>query len=313
MHLRISDALDAAQVRAAADLARTVQAHDGVAAFDEDALLSLDGPGRDRYLLTRADGTGAGLLAFAQVHEGSGELAVHPDHRRRGLGHALVRAIVADHPQVRLWAHGDLPGAQGLAAAWNMTVARELWVMGRPAPRPGEVAPPQIPGQIRIRTFQVGADEQAWLEVNARAFADHPEQGRTDMTDLRARMNQDWFDPQTFWLAEDTGTDALLGSMWVKMTAEPASDGNGPVATGEIYVLGVDPAAQGRGVGSLLTTVAMEHFSRAGLDRLVLYVEGDNTAAIRTYRKAGFDRDAIHVQYTPAVPRGHQGDATIGR
>src|SRR5699024_2561949 len=137
---------------------------------------------------------------FAQVSEDSAELAIHPDHRRRGLGRALVRAVLADHPRVRLWAHGDLPGARAIAREHHLVVVRDLWVMGRPAPRPDQVEPAGTPADLRLRTFEVGADEQAWLAVNARAFAEHPEQGRLDLTDLRSRMDQDWFDPATFWL-----------------------------------------------------------------------------------------------------------------
>ena len=281
------------QVEAVTALARAVHAHDGLAAFDENTLLTLTRPGLPRYLTTAPDGA---LAGFAQVNDASAEIAVHPDHRRQGLGSVLVRAVLAAHPGMRLWAHGNLPGAQAIAAANHLNVVRELWVMARPGPRPQDVTEPAVPEGLRVRNFEVGKDEEAWLAVNARAFADHPEQGRTELVDLQARQGQDWFDPDTFWLAEDTASGQLLGSMWVKIVG----------GTGEIYVLGVDPAAQGRGVGGLLTAVAMADFARRGLDRLELYVEADNTAAIATYRRVGFDLDIVHVQYAAESSADHQ-------
>lgn len=316
--------LSPAQVGAVRNLARDVETDDGVAAFDEDTLLTLTRPGRSRYLIPGGDGAAQGrdraaqgrdgdsddadgvLAGFAQVSQDSAEIAVHPQFRRRGLGSALVRAVLADHPMVRLWAHGNLPGAKAIAAAHGLVVVRELWRMGRPSPQPAEIDPAVVPEDLRIRTFEVGADEAAWLQVNARAFADHPEQGSLDHADLRARQQQDWFDPTTFWLAEDAGSGELLGSMWVKVTDD------GGVRTGEIYALGVDPAAQGRGVGTVLTAVAMDHFARTVPDRLELYVEGDNAAAISTYRRVGFERDAIHVQYTATTSPDRDRPATIG-
>ncbi|MGC0143098.1 mycothiol synthase [Pseudactinotalea sp. Z1732] len=309
--------LSPAQVEAVRNLARDVETDDGVAAFDEDTLLTLTRPGRPRYLIPGGDGAAQGrdgdtddaddvLAGFAQVSLDSAEIAVHPQFRRRGLGSALVRTVLADHPMVRLWAHGNLPGARATAAAHDLVVVRELWRMGRPSPQPAQIEPVVVPEDLRIRTFEVGADEDAWLQVNARAFADHPEQGRLDHADLRARQQQDWFDPTTFWLAEDAGSGELLGSMWVKITDDDGA------RTGEIYALGVDPAAQGRGVGTVLTAVAMDHFARTGPDRLELYVEGDNAAAISTYRRVGFERDAIHVQYTATTSPDRERPATIG-
>ncbi|HLT85662.1 MAG TPA: GNAT family N-acetyltransferase [Phototrophicaceae bacterium] len=143
-------------------------------------------------------------------------------------------------------------------------------------------------GGAEVRTFVVGQDEDAWVALNAAAFADHPEQGRMTVTDLRQREAEPWFDPSLLWLAHEPGRpDALLASMWVKPAGEEA----------EIYALGVAPHAQGRGLGGRLTTVALEEMARRGFRRATLYVEGDNTPAIRTYRRAGFDRVALDVQY----------------
>ena len=305
-----TDHLDSRTVEQVLALAEAVTAADGVAALSEQPLLDLRTPVRPvRHLLVRGP-DGEGLLAYAQIDaEGtSAELAVHPEHRRRGLGRAVLDAVRAAAPGVAVWAHGDLPGARALAAAAGMERVRELLQLGldlpeRPADLPerhvvaaGEGAGPREAtfsadegAGPRVRTFRVGEDEEAWVRQNARAFADHPEQGRMTVEDLRARESEDWFDPSLLWLVPSDDGARVLASMWVKVV--PGED------SGEIYVLGVDPDAQGRGLGSALTTRALDEMSRRGLRRATLYVEGDNVAARRTYEKQGFRRVATDVQY----------------
>ncbi len=61
---------------------------------------------------------------------------------------------------------------------------------------------------------------------------------------------------------------------------------------GEVYVVGVDPAAQGRGLGATLTLVGLHHLAerlrRLRASEVMLYVEADNSAAVKTYRATGF-------------------------
>jgi mycothiol synthase len=149
--------------------------------------------------------------------------------------------------------------------------------MRRPA---GPVEP--APTDVTIRTFTAG-DEGAFLAANAAAFADHPEQGSLTLEDLRHRMAEPWFDPAGFFLAEDGG--ALLGYHWTKVQ---------PDGTGEVYVVGVTPAAQGRGLGRALVVRGLEHLQSRDV---VLYVESDNAAAIRLYRSLGFGHVASDAQY----------------
>ena len=64
-------------------------------------------------------------------------------------------------------------------------------------------------------------------------------------------------------------------------------------------MLGIAPAAQGRGLGALLSLAGLHHLREAGATEFLLYVEGDNDAAVRTYERLGFthaDADT-HVQY----------------
>ena len=266
-------------------LAAEATAADGVAPLNEESTLAVrhGSAGHRHHWLADGDT----LLGYAVEDGTSGELCVHPDHRRRGLGRRLLDTLLTEAPDVALWAHGDLPGAQALARSAGLRVTRELWQMGRELT--GEDAGPPATGEdVQVRTFVVGQDEDAWVALNAAAFASHPEQGRMTATDLRLREQEDWFDPTLLWLAHEPGRpQALLASMWVKPEGQDA----------EIYALGVAPDAQGRGLGGRLTAVALGEMRRRGFRRATLYVEGDNTPAIRTYRRAGFDRSALDVQY----------------
>jgi mycothiol synthase len=62
-------------------------------------------------------------------------------------------------------------------------------------------------------------------------------------------------------------------------------------------VVGVDPDAQGLGLGSALTRLGLAHLSSRGLRRVMLYTDADNTVAVRTYTRAGFVRSAVDVQF----------------
>ncbi|GAB2611085.1 mycothiol synthase [Pseudactinotalea suaedae] len=277
--------VDADAVRA---LAAAVEEADGVAAFSEQTLLNLAGaPDREVHHLPVLDDGGA-LLGYAQLDGTSAELAVHPGHRRHGLGARLLDEVLALAPAAQVWAHGPHPGAAPLATGRGLAVVRELWLMRSPPPT--AAVAPTIPSDVVVTTFDADRDAEDWLAVNARAFASHPEQGRIGRADLDARLAEPWFDARGFWVARSAVDGALLGSMWTKVSER----------TGEIYVLGIDPAAQGRGLGGLLTAVAMQRFAELGqheVDEIELYVEGDNAPAIRTYQKAGFHRRRADVQY----------------
>lgn len=308
--------LDADAQQAVRDLAAAAEAHDGVAPLSEQPLLNL---GTDAEWITHvvAHTTSGGTIGYAQIdrsgESASAELVVHPEHRRGGRGRVLLRTAERDATlpsrsgepgqhgkQLRVWAHGDLEPARELARAAGLRPVRELLFLARPldltGPAGSPAEAPEPPAGYRLRTFRPGADDDAWLRVNGRAFAAHPEQGRMTLDDLRAREGEEWFDPEGFFLlfAKDAPDDADPAAfLWTK--TEPGRPGT--TRDGEIYVLGVDPDHQGKGLGGRLTAVGLAHLARTGATRAVLYVEGDNTPALATYERAGFTRAAVHVQY----------------
>ncbi len=307
--------LTAAQVTEVLALAHAAADRDGVAPLSEHVLLHLryegtrDGPGSGRDFAATVDEKIAGYAyldppALRQPAERdapgapppdlSGELVVHPDYRRHGLGLALVRELiaVADGFPIRLWAHGDLPAAAKLAKAAGFERVRALWQMRRSLA--GPLDQPVFPAGSTLRTFRPGQDEDEWLGLNRRAFASHPEQGAWTRHDLDLREREPWFDPAGFFIAERDGT--MAGFHWTKVHG-PA---DAPGSVGEVYVVGVDPREQGTGLGRALTLAGLRYLRGRGLAEAMLYVDEDNAPAIRLYEGLGFTRWGTDAMYRHA-------------
>jgi mycothiol synthase len=252
--------------------------------LDEAAILSLKHRSLSGAVLWLAGDAGFALLRErAQL-----DLAVAPAARRQGLGRALAETALAGLTgRVEAWSHGGHPAAAALAGSLGFERVRDLWVMRRPA-SPASGAPATKEG-LEIRSFRAG-DEPEILRVNAAAFAAHPEQGTMSQSDLAERMAEPWFDPAGLFLA--FADDRLLGFHWTKV--HPSGDG-------EVYVVGIDPEAQGRGLGKALTRVGLDHLAGRPVH---LYVEADNAPAIAVYTGHGFTHEAAdtHVQYRRTAP-----------
>ncbi|TNU76425.1 mycothiol synthase [Miniimonas arenae] len=304
--------------RAVLALAARAQAHDGVAPLSEEHLLALRTP--EAHVLVHRE---AGAIVAAASRSGSAaEVVVDPARRRRGHGAALVAGVLAQDPNVGFWAHGDLPGARALAASAGLEAARSLLVLERPV-GPADLDP-DVAGALAAAGLTVtthadavatdagagvprpsqgrGAADallSAWLELNALAFADHPEQGRWTRADLDARLAEPWYDPAL--LAVATRAGAVVGSVWVKPV--------GPERA-EIYVLAAHPASGG-GVGRALLRWATAQVAARGATSLELYVDGANTRARALYERTGYAERTRDVQYL-TLSRPPRGGVTIG-
>lgn len=293
--------LNSDEIAAVFRLAGAAGDADGAYPLSEHTTLHLR-HGGDRpavHLLIRE---GADIVGYAhvdttdQVEGAAAELVVHPLWRRRGYGRALVTQALAVATErdpagrLRLWAHGDHPSAAALSLSLGFTRVRALWQMRRTLLAP--VPEPVIPDGVRLRAFRPEVDDDAWLAVNARAFAHHPEQGRWTKLDLQARMAEPWFDPAGFLLAVNADDDTLLGFHWTKVHGQD----HDPI--GEVYVLGVDPAAQGMGLGRTLTLAGLRYLREQGLSQVMLYVDESNRAATALYEALGFARWTTDVSYS---------------
>lgn len=288
--------LDETEAREVQDLAAAATETDATAPLGEHVLLHLDpSEGEAVQLLARDAGALAGFahLDLAGDGPGSAELVVHPEHRGAGLGTRMVEQLLEKVAPsgLQMWAHGDLPAAGRIAEKLGFARSRVLWQMRRSLEeRSADVS---LPPGVRIRPFVVGADEPEFLRVNNAAFDWHPEQGGWGHDDVAVRESAPWFDPAGFLLAVDE-SDRLLGYHWTKVHEAEGPDER----IGEVYVLGVDPAAQGMHLGTALTLAGLHHLRDRGLNAVLLYVEADNAAAVQVYRKLGFALWHSDVQFT---------------
>ncbi|MBA3310010.1 MAG: mycothiol synthase [Nocardioidaceae bacterium] len=272
---------------------------DGVSPLNDQVRLDLDDPtgGGARHLLARVPGRAEAVGYAHLVQVGSGEvasahLAVHPSCRRQGIGTALMNALTAaaNPGRLRVWAHGDEAAARFLSGRLGFRRVRDMWQMQMALETP--LPEPTYPDGVVVRPFRPGRDDEGWAAVNAAAFREHPEQGDVSLPDLRQRMEQPWFDPAGFFLAEREGE--LLGFHWTKVHE---ADETHPERIGEVYVVGVRPDAQGLGLGKALTLTGLRHLQAGGLPAVMLYVEAENKAAIAVYERLGFRCISIDVMY----------------
>jgi mycothiol synthase len=276
------------------DLAASAAAADAVAPLSETTLLALDDPttGAAARHLVAVDSEG--LLGYAQslvTPAGpSAEVVVHPAHRHQGWGRSLLGRLLDADPATRFWAHGDLPAAAALARSAGLTAIRSLHLMTVTdwPDAAGSIRWPAGSG-LTIRAFRPGIDDAPWLALNAVVFAEHAEQGALTQADLDARIRQPWFDPDGFLLlVQESDPGQILGYHWTK-SVDPGH--------GEVYVVGLDPAWQGRGLAAALTASGVDHLWSRGAREVSLYVDGENLRAVSAYRRLGFTVSATDRMY----------------
>ncbi len=302
----VLDHLDSAEVEFVNQLLGEATEFDGVRPLSEHAWLHLRSGESGLHILGLFDDHIAGYahVDTTDLVEGtSAELVVSPDSRNRGMGHALVKQALELSPdgRLRLWAHGLTTGAESLADSLGFLLSRSLWQMRRSlfAPLP----PAQIPNGVRIRTFDPLTDIPGVLTVNARAFAELPDQGGWSESDIQMRLNESWFNPDGFFIAIDSGTDSIIGFHWTKVHGSsahgfglPGSD-HSHEAIGEVYVLAVDPQNRVRGLGHALTILGLTYLRGLGLGQAMLYVDSSNKRAISLYESLGFVHWDTDVMY----------------
>jgi mycothiol synthase len=220
--------------------------------------------------------------------EPGAEAAAH-----RVLADAL--AVADDGRPVQVWVREPSAGHDAIAAEHGLAPSRDLLELRVPLPLP-EPPPP-----LDWQPFRPGVDEAAWLEVNNRAFDWHLEQGGWTIEQILEEEAEPWFDPAGFVMHWVDGR--LAGFCWTKIHPSTLEQGpDGDPMLGEIYVIAADPDFAGRGLGGALTATGLDWMHRQRGARVgMLYVDADNTAAVRLYDRLGFTRHHTDRAYAGAT------------
>ena len=225
------------------------------------------------------------------------ELVVDPEHRSFGIGKQLLsKAVEICGDSLRLWVHSENLAANNLATSFNFEKIRTVLQMQKVLT---QIQPlPALDPKIVIRSFLPGLDSSNWLSLNNKVFKDHPEQSDWQLSDLNHRINEEWFDEKGFFIA--TIDDQLIGSTWTKIHGSLTHDHGGShdhPAIGEIYITAVDPEYAGMGLGKALTITALNYLKYQGLNDAMLYVDFNNSKALKLYNQLGFTESGKDILY----------------
>jgi mycothiol synthase len=256
--------------------------------------------------------------AAAATPRAAVELVLDPGYRDqelelRLLAEARSAVAVAGGGTLHAWAYRVTEPSQTAPARAGFALQRRLACMCRPLSE--TPAAPAPPGGMQLTAYRPGAgdpqeagsagDDAELLRVNNAAFAGHPENGGWGEPELAALRAREWFDPEGVICAWWGGK--LAGFHWTKIHRDVAG---GP---GEVYVLAVDPDAQGHGLGRVLLEAGLAHLAHRGCKEAILYVDRANTGAVALYESAGFAVATEAVCYASVVQPGAGSDGSAHR
>lgn len=223
--------------------------------------------------------------------------SVLPEFRQRGVGEALVQALMASvaarYPGKRLQtrlAPSNQAAHTFLTARLGFTVDRRFWRMANHAP--GKVQPGEPPAGYEVSYLAAGADHGEVIAAY-RAILDDPLTTRHVLTEeeLRNWAALEAYTEKSFLVARREGR--VVGLCF---QAFPSG-----LAHSQIQFLGILPSERGKGVATYLLKRAVADAHQAGRCAVRLEVSGDDELAQELYRKLGFEVEDGDVFYHRGV------------
>ena len=237
---------------------------------------------------------------------------VHPDHRGRGIGSALLVWEEERARQALELAPEDARVTLNSGALVKDQLSRALleeygfqqirFFQRRVVEMNGSPAEPVWPDGIRVRTFDPERDLEAAVRSVREAFSDH--WGHVDSPfEEELEFWRHWveeekdFDPRLWFLAEADGDIVATCLCWPKRHEDPD--------LGWINVLGVERPWRRRGLALALLLHAFGAFHERGKRKVGLGVDATSlTGANRLYEKAGMQVVRESVAYEKELRPG---------
>lgn len=236
---------------------------------------------------------------------------VLPEHRRRGIGRALLhwaeaeaRAYAAGRPgdpvhHLGAWPDENQPGAIALYESEGFAIARYGMMMVRDLAEPIPDLP--LPDGLEIRPVDPADHRRIW-DADGEAFMDHwGHRQRTDADFTR------WFATPELetsrWRVAWDG-DEVAGSVMAFVFADENEKLG--VQRGWLEHISVRRPWRRRGLASALIADALRGLRDDGLAQAALGTDTENlTGAVRVYERIGFRRHRLGINYRKPL-----GDAT---
>lgn len=249
--------------------------------------------------MAAAFSAGGGLVGF--ISPEFKVVVVRPEHRRQGIGRALVEAGVAiererGRPNLLM---GVLPADDASLAFLRATgfgFHSTLWDLE--LPDAWSVSPPAWPAGYVARPFERDRDARPWATLFNAAFADHPTPLQIDDIEaIESGPQEPGFEDADTLLLEEVANGDLVG--FCATTPERSEGVVGLEA--EIWTIGVRPDQQGRGLGRQLLRWGVERLRDVGARHVSLSVNGRNEGALGLYLSEGFVRSRTRDRWARPV------------
>jgi len=238
------------------------------------------------------------LVAFAEHFRGRAEVEVHPEHRGRGLGTALLRWTwqAATHEgrdrvgQTVSDAHlpaGVVLRAHDYEARWTSWVLRiDL------ADDPGR---PRTPEGFSIRDWEPGADDRAIFDVIDTAF--------NEWADREGHPFEDWAASFLRHTAVSPSITPLVVHEGQVVGVAMGMDYGPELDEGWVQQLAVAKEHRGLGLGRALLTESFRRFRERGKRQAGLSTDS-RTGALTLYQHVGMRVDRSYTHWSKALGEG---------
>lgn len=241
-------------------------------------------PERDTFL-AEADGQLTGHIGVI-VEEGIGRAitfgGVHPDHRREGIGRALLRRALTHAADLGLGVFQvdlseDAAPAIALCVSEGFAQVRTHLHLSLASPVRLEAVPPD---GFALRLLE-REDVPALTDLQNAAFTGSWGYQPNDPDEIAYRIYEQPLNHPDDVVLLEASNGILAGYCWGERGA--------PGERGAIGMVGVSPSLQGLGLGRVVTTAGLDRLIEHGARPIDITVDEANEPAVRLYRSLGFE------------------------